>query len=86
MLTERVELGIANKSLTVKLGKADNQLKELNESVVTDHEEGFNKALRQVILLLGVDLVAKGFDIMKDVHEENLIPLEEMLGNLFGRA
>lgn len=35
-----------NEGIAAKLKKADDQLKDLNEFVVIEHEEGFNKALR----------------------------------------
>ncbi|WVY95420.1 hypothetical protein V8G54_034508 [Vigna mungo] len=66
---KEAKLAIQNKAIAIKLSKVDEEIKALNESVVTEHEQSFNKALCQ------------GFDVMKEVHEGNLIPLSEMLGN-----
>lgn len=68
--------------LIAKMEEADSQLAELSASIVTEHEEGFNKVLRQTTFILGVDTTAKGFNIMKDIYKEYLVSLEEMSNNL----
>ncbi|KOM30955.1 hypothetical protein LR48_Vigan01g051000 [Vigna angularis] len=69
--TESRLLGI-NRTLNDDLVKAKERVRELEESVVFEHEEGLNKALRQA----GVeDPFVLGFDIEKDVFDGVLVDL-----------
>ncbi|KOM56843.1 hypothetical protein LR48_Vigan10g273500 [Vigna angularis] len=66
----------ANEELTVEVAKAKEQIAELESTILFEHEEGFNKALRQVALLAGVrDPFALGVDIEKDVFNGVLVDL-----------
>ncbi|KOM31619.1 hypothetical protein LR48_Vigan01g117400 [Vigna angularis] len=68
-------LRAAHKGCEKKQGK---EIGALNDSVMYEHEEGFNKALRQASFLLGVtDPFVAGFDIEKDVIDGELVQLEE---------
>ncbi|KOM55963.1 hypothetical protein LR48_Vigan10g185500 [Vigna angularis] len=67
-----------NKALSLWLERVDRRIVELNSSIIIEHEEGFNKGLRQASFLLGVtDLYAEGFDIMKDVFDGEFVHLKE---------
>ncbi|KOM57406.1 hypothetical protein LR48_Vigan11g043900 [Vigna angularis] len=66
----------ANEGLTLEVAKAKEQIVELESTILFEHEEGFNKALRQVTLLAGVqDPFALGVDIEKDVFNGVLVDL-----------
>ncbi|KAG2399404.1 hypothetical protein LR48_Vigan04g136600 [Vigna angularis] len=66
----------ANEELTLEVAKAKEQIAELESTILFEHEEGFNKALRQVSLLAGVqDPFALGVDIEKDVFNGVLVDL-----------
>ncbi|KOM44200.1 hypothetical protein LR48_Vigan05g180500 [Vigna angularis] len=66
----------ANEELTLEVTKAKEQIAELESTILFEHEEGFNKALRQVTLLAGVqDPLALGVDIEKDVFDGVLVDL-----------
>ncbi|KOM56904.1 hypothetical protein LR48_Vigan10g279600 [Vigna angularis] len=66
----------ANEELALEVAKAKEQIAELESTVLFEHEEGFNKALRQVTLLAGVqDPFALGVDIEKDVFNGVLVDL-----------
>ncbi|KAG2403618.1 uncharacterized protein HKW66_Vig0189050 [Vigna angularis] len=66
----------ANEELTLEVAKAKEQIAELESTILFEHEEGFNKALRQVTLLAGVqDPFALGVDIEKDVFNDVLVDL-----------
>ncbi|KOM55212.1 hypothetical protein LR48_Vigan10g110400 [Vigna angularis] len=70
---ERVK---ANEELTLEVAKAKEQIVELESTILFEHEEGFNKALRQVTLLAGVqDPFSLGVDIEKDVFDGVLVDL-----------
>lgn len=75
------ELTVEGKALTARLEQANERITALNTSVMIEHEEGFNKALRQASFLLGVDPYAKGFDVMKKVYEGNFVPHDEIPDN-----
>ncbi|KOM57440.1 hypothetical protein LR48_Vigan11g047300 [Vigna angularis] len=56
--------------------KAKERIAELEATIVFEHEEGFNKALRQASLLAGIqEPFALGFDIEKDVFDGVLMDL-----------
>ncbi|KOM43634.1 hypothetical protein LR48_Vigan05g123900 [Vigna angularis] len=66
----------ANEELTLEVAKAKEQVAELESTILFEHEEGFNKALRQVTLFAGVqDPFALGVDIEKDVFNGVLVDL-----------
>ncbi|KAG2407532.1 uncharacterized protein HKW66_Vig0023540 [Vigna angularis] len=66
----------ANEELTLEFAKAKEQIAELESTILFEHEEGFNKALRQVTLLAGVqDPFSLGVDIEKDVFDGVLVDL-----------
>ncbi|KOM32027.1 hypothetical protein LR48_Vigan01g158300 [Vigna angularis] len=66
----------ANRALTNDLAKANERITELEATIVFEHEEGFNKALRQASLLAGIqEPFALGFDIEKDVFYGVLVDL-----------
>ncbi|KOM28756.1 hypothetical protein LR48_Vigan583s000700 [Vigna angularis] len=66
----------ANEELTLEVAKAKEQIAELESTILFEHEEGFNKALRQVTLLAGVqDPFSLGVDIEKDVFDGVLVDL-----------
>lgn len=79
---EKAELNKRNQILNAQLKEVNEQLIELNTSIMTEHEEGFNKAFREVTFLLGTDVITTGFDMMKDVYEGRLIQLEEIHDDL----
>ncbi|KOM55869.1 hypothetical protein LR48_Vigan10g176100 [Vigna angularis] len=65
-----------NEELTLEVAKAREQIVELESTILFEHEEGFNKALRQVTLLAGVqDPFSLGVDIEKDVFNGVLVDL-----------
>ncbi|KAG2389826.1 uncharacterized protein HKW66_Vig0178990 [Vigna angularis] len=65
-----------NEELTLEVAKAKEQIAELESTILFEHEEGFNKALRQVTLLAGVqDPFSLGVDIKKDVFDGVLVDL-----------
>lgn len=56
--------------LHADLRVAQEKIAELNAGVVTEHEEGFYKALSQAAVLLHVhEPFVVGFDIEKDVYD-----------------
>ncbi|KOM37734.1 hypothetical protein LR48_Vigan03g111600 [Vigna angularis] len=66
-----------NRALADDLAKAKEKISELEAGIVFEHEEGFNKALCQVSVLVGVkESFALGFDIEKDVFDRVFVPLE----------
>ncbi|KAG2396558.1 uncharacterized protein HKW66_Vig0228330 [Vigna angularis] len=66
----------ANEELTLEVAKTKEQIAELESTILFEHEEGFNKALRQVTLLAGVqDPFSLGVDIEKDVFDGVLVDL-----------
>ncbi|KOM51798.1 hypothetical protein LR48_Vigan09g045700 [Vigna angularis] len=57
--------------------KAKEMISELEVGIVFEHEEGFNKALRQASILIGVkESFALGFDIENGVFDGVLVPLK----------
>ncbi|KOM38259.1 hypothetical protein LR48_Vigan03g164100 [Vigna angularis] len=56
---------------------ANETMSTLNSNVVIEHEEGFNKAMRQADFLLKVDPLAFGFDINKDVFNGKMLLIDE---------
>ncbi|KOM49775.1 hypothetical protein LR48_Vigan08g060200 [Vigna angularis] len=76
---ERVK---ANEALTLDVAKAKEKITELESTIVFEHKEGFNKALRQVSLLAGVqDPYSLGVDIEKDVFYGVLVDLNAAEGD-----
>ncbi|KOM56886.1 hypothetical protein LR48_Vigan10g277800 [Vigna angularis] len=71
------ELASQNENLTTKLLKANETISTLNSNVVIEHEEGFNKVMRQAAFLLNVDPLASGFDIHQDVFDGKMLPIDE---------
>ncbi|KOM56178.1 hypothetical protein LR48_Vigan10g207000 [Vigna angularis] len=72
----------ANEELTLEVAKAKEQIAELESTILFEHEEGFNKALRQVTLLAGIkDPFALGVDIEKDVFNGVLVDLNAVEEN-----
>ncbi|KOM52593.1 hypothetical protein LR48_Vigan09g125200 [Vigna angularis] len=71
------ELVDQNETLTTELLKANRTISTLNANVVIEHEEGFNKAMRQAVFLLNVDPLASGFDIHQDVFDGKMLPIDE---------
>lgn len=59
----------------VKHAWAKNNLKKLETNVLTQHEKGFNKALRKTALLFNIDIEDECFHIDKDVHNGALVPI-----------
>ncbi|KOM41307.1 hypothetical protein LR48_Vigan04g150500 [Vigna angularis] len=75
------EVGLlkANQALTDDLAKARERIAELETSIVFEHEDGFNKALRQASVLTGIrEPFALGFDIEKDVFDGVLVDLNSI--------
>ncbi|KOM37306.1 hypothetical protein LR48_Vigan03g068700 [Vigna angularis] len=65
-----------NRALTNDLTKANEKIAELEATIVFEHEEDFNKALRQASLLASIqEPFALGFDIEKDVFDGVLVHL-----------
>ncbi|KOM40307.1 hypothetical protein LR48_Vigan04g050500 [Vigna angularis] len=59
-----------NRALTDDLAMAKEKISELETGIVFEHEEGFNKALRQVSILARIrEPYFLGFDIEKDVFD-----------------
>ncbi|KOM44213.1 hypothetical protein LR48_Vigan05g181800 [Vigna angularis] len=54
------------------------ELLETQKLVVSKHEEGFKKALRQVALLYNIDAGDKRFDVNKNVNKKTLVQLVNM--------
>ncbi|KOM57381.1 hypothetical protein LR48_Vigan11g041400 [Vigna angularis] len=76
------ELVVENMTFLGRLRWADDRIVTLNASIVFKHKEGFNKALRQMSLLLGIaDPYAEGFDIEKDIIDGELVQLEDTLAD-----
>ncbi|KOM25300.1 hypothetical protein LR48_Vigan86s001900 [Vigna angularis] len=68
---EARRLKLEAKRLTASKKKLQEQVDRLIE-----HEEGFNKALRQAAFLLGPDPLVAGFDIGQDVYDGKMIPID----------
>ncbi|KOM57997.1 hypothetical protein LR48_Vigan11g103000 [Vigna angularis] len=65
-----------NRALTDDLVKAKEKISKLETGIVFEHEEGFNKALRQASVLAGIqEPYALGFDIQKHVFDGVLVHL-----------
>ncbi|KOM55346.1 hypothetical protein LR48_Vigan10g123800 [Vigna angularis] len=78
--SSKVELLKTNQALTDDLTKARKRIPELEAGIVFEHEEGFNKALRQASVLAGIqEPFAVGFDIVKDVFYGVLVDLNSMV-------
>ncbi|KOM29430.1 hypothetical protein LR48_Vigan682s000400 [Vigna angularis] len=76
------EVGLlkANQALTDDLARARERISELEAGIVFEHEEGFNKALRQAFVLVGIhEPFTLGFDIEKDVFDGVLVDLNSMV-------
>ncbi|KOM31999.1 hypothetical protein LR48_Vigan01g155500 [Vigna angularis] len=74
--SSEAELRKTNQLLSADLAKANDKVAELEATIVFEHEEGFNKALRQASLLAGIqEPYALGFDIEKDVFDGVLVDL-----------
>lgn len=56
--------------LSTELAQANEAFANLDATVIIEHEEGFNKVMRQAAFLLKVDPIASGFDIHQDVFSE----------------
>ncbi|KOM48410.1 hypothetical protein LR48_Vigan07g211400 [Vigna angularis] len=66
----------ANEALSQDAAKAKEKIAELESTVMFEHEEGFNKALRQVSLLADIpEPYSLGVDIEKDVFDGVLVDL-----------
>ncbi|KOM51795.1 hypothetical protein LR48_Vigan09g045400 [Vigna angularis] len=66
----------ANEALSQDVAKAKEKIVELESTVMFEHEEGFDKALRQVSLLAGIpEPYSLGVDIEKDVFDGVLVDL-----------
>lgn len=68
-----------NGRLEGELLKANKTIELLNENIQIEHEEGFNKVVRQAAYLLGADPLSAGFDIAQDVYEGKmmLVPVSD---------
>lgn len=75
-----------NSRLTAELVKANESITLLDTNVAIEHEEGFNKAMRQVAFLLKVDPLAVGFDMNQDVYGGVMKPIEDVDGIDFSGA
>lgn len=65
--------------LGIELTKVNETLTNLDVTVILEHEEGFNKAMRQAAFLLKVDLVVVGFDLYQDVYGGEMRSVEANL-------
>ncbi|KOM58491.1 hypothetical protein LR48_Vigan11g152500 [Vigna angularis] len=53
-------------------------VEELKDAIMSEHTKGFRKALRQARHLLQVSTEGVAFDVQKDVHEDQLKPLDDI--------
>ena len=69
----------ASKQVDVeKINQLEKNLKEAQSFVVTQHKLGFSKALQQDEYFYKIPLNEDNFDVRKDFHHDNLIPIEEI--------
>lgn len=66
--------------LAAELVKANESITLLDKNVAIEHEEGFNKAMRQTVFLLKVDPLAVGFDMNQDVCDWVMKSIEDSDG------
>lgn len=67
------------KRLSTELAQAKEDFANLDATVILEHEEGFNKTMRQAAFLLKVDPIATGFNIHQDVYCGEMWPVEANL-------
>lgn len=72
---ELLVAGEDKKKLGAELTQAKEEFAQLDATVILEHEEGFNKALRQVAYLLKVDPIASRFDLYQDVYDGVMGPV-----------
>jgi len=56
----------------------EHELIDLKDYILSIHEEGFNQAICQEVLLYGVPVEDNRFDIGKDVFQSQIIPVDDM--------
>lgn len=59
--------------LADKVLKANKTIVVLSTDVQIEHEEGFDKVLRQAVYLLGAHTLAANFDISQDVYDGKMM-------------
>ncbi|WVZ21622.1 hypothetical protein V8G54_008944 [Vigna mungo] len=64
---ELLEANAEKAWLASELVKVNNIITTLDSNVAIEHEEGFNKVMRQTVFLLKVDSIAVRFDMEKDM-------------------
>ena len=69
------ELATSKKENVEKVGR----IYQLKGYVMSQHEEGFYKALRQASHLFNFNAKDERFDIDKDVYEDSFMVVEEIL-------
>lgn len=76
---ELLTTNIEQKRLSTELAQAKEDFAILDAIVILEHEEGFNKAMRQTAFLLKVNPIAAGFNIHQDVYRGEMRPVEANL-------
>lgn len=64
---------IQSNRLAGKVLKANKTIVVLSTNVQIEHEEGFDKALRQAVYLLEAHTLAAGFNISQDVYDGKMM-------------
>ncbi|KOM37981.1 hypothetical protein LR48_Vigan03g136300 [Vigna angularis] len=73
-----VVLARERNELKAEASERNELVEELKDAIMSEHTKGFRKALRQARHLLQVSTEGVAFDVQKDVHEDQLKPLDDI--------
>jgi len=68
------------------IAKLEQEVVALKDCVLKVAKEGFNQAVKQAILLYGVLADGNKFDVQKEVYQDQLISIEDILGEGTSKA
>jgi len=72
------DMALTNHRTEEKLEKALKELEVVDDSVIEEHENGFKKVLQQAAFFYNVPLDEGKFDVDKDFHEGQLMPIDQI--------
>jgi len=72
------EVTLALDLLKIVYESLDKELWHMKACLVLEHEEGFNKSIRQVILLYNISANDEHFSVEKDVYQKSLVHVDDI--------
>jgi len=72
------DMALTNHRAEKRIEKLLKELEVAEDSVIEEHENGFKKALQQAAFFCHVPLDEGKFDVDKDFHEGQLMPIDQI--------